>query len=100
MTDNLSPLRIDSHAWTTTTATGAESEYQGLKISIFKTKVMVENDVPMNVNVAHIENVESLGERYNITREKNQDKEIQRKATTGWTAFGNHSFKSNVGTVL
>ena len=54
-----------------------------------KTKVMMENDTPTYVNNTQIKNVESyisLGQRYS-TRHKNQDKEIQRKITAGWTAF-------------
>ena len=48
-----------------------------------KTKVMMENDAPIYVNNTQIENVESytyVGQRYS-TRDKNQDKEIQRRIT-------------------
>ncbi|KAK2187121.1 hypothetical protein NP493_179g05006 [Ridgeia piscesae] len=64
---------------------------------------MVENDTSV-CQQTHIENVESniyLGERYS-TRDKNQDKEIQRRITAGWTAFAKHRgiFKGNIGTCL
>ncbi|KAK2190367.1 hypothetical protein NP493_82g00031 [Ridgeia piscesae] len=41
------------------------------------------------------------GRRYS-TRDNNQDKEIQRRITAGWTAFAKHRdiFKSNIGTCL
>ncbi|KAK2188298.1 hypothetical protein NP493_136g00011 [Ridgeia piscesae] len=44
---------------------------------------MMENGTPIYVNNTEIENVESyvyLGQRYS-TRDKNQDKEIQRRIT-------------------
>ena len=81
-----------------------ESENQGLKMNKSKTiKMMVENDTSV-CQQTHIENVESniyLGERYS-TRDKNQDKEIQRRITAGWTAFAKHRgiFKGNTGTCL
>ena len=42
-----------------------------------------------------------LGQRYS-TRYKNQDKEIQRRITAGWTAFTKHRdiFKGNIGICL
>ena len=42
-----------------------------------------------------------LGQIYS-TRAKNQDKEIQRRITAGWTAFAKHRdiFKGNIGTCL
>ena len=51
-----------------------------------------------------IENVDSyiyLGRRYS-TRDKNQDKDIQRRTTAGRTAFATHRdiFKGNIGTCL
>ncbi|KAK2186048.1 hypothetical protein NP493_204g02031 [Ridgeia piscesae] len=60
---------------------------------------MMENDTPIYVNNTQIENVESyiyLGQRYS-TRDKYQDKEIQRRITAGWTAFAKHRdiFKGN-----
>ena len=81
-----------------------ESENQGRKMNKSKTKVMVENDMPIYVSNTQIENVESyiyLGQRYS-TRDKNQDKEIQRRITAGWTAFAKHRdiFKGNIGTCL
>ena len=78
-----------------------ESENHGLKLNKSKTNVMME-DLPIFVNSIQIENVESyvyLEQRYS-TRDKNQDKEIQRRITTGWTAFAKHRdiFKGNIGT--
>ena len=69
-----------------------------------KTKMMMETNTPIYVNNIQIENFESyiyLGQRYS-TRNKNQDKEIQRKITAGWTAFAKHCdiFKGNIGTCL
>ena len=42
-----------------------------------------------------------LGQRHS-TRDKNQDKEIQRRIMAGWTAFAKHPdiFKGNIGTCL
>ncbi|KAK2176840.1 hypothetical protein NP493_636g03007 [Ridgeia piscesae] len=62
---------------------------------------MMENDTPIYVNNTQIENVESyiyLGQRYS-TRDKKQDKEIQRKITT---AFARHrdNFKGSIQTCL
>ena len=75
-----------------------ESENQGVKMNNSKIKVMMENDPPIiYVNNTQIETVESyiyLGQRYN-TRDKNQDKEIQRRITAGWTASTKH-----IGTCL
>ena len=65
-----------------------------------KIKVMMENDTLMYVNNTQIENVESLVPVTAIrTRDKNQDKEIQRKIMAGWTAFAKHRyiFKGNIG---
>ena len=64
-----------------------------------KTKVMMENDTP--VNNTQIKNFEShayLGQRYR-TRHKNQDKEIQRRIVA---RFARHCsiFKGNIGTCL
>ena len=64
-----------------------------LKLNKSKTKVRMETDKPIYVNT-QIENVESyiyLGRRYS-TRDKNQDKEVQRRITAGWTG--------NTGTCL
>ncbi|KAK2159188.1 hypothetical protein NP493_1739g00016 [Ridgeia piscesae] len=54
----------------------------------------------MSTMYTQIENVESyiyMGQRYS-TRNKNQDKEIQRRITAGWTAFAKHrdNFKGNI----
>ncbi|KAK2190777.1 hypothetical protein NP493_69g05030 [Ridgeia piscesae] len=63
---------------------------------------MMENETPIYyVNNTQIENVEMciyLGQTYS-TRDKNQDKEIQRRITTGWTAIAKHRdiFKGNFG---
>ena len=69
-----------------------------------KTKVMMENDTPIYVNNTQIKNVESyiyLGQRY-TTRDKYQDKEIQRRITAGWTVFAKHCdiFKGNIETCM
>ena len=59
-------------------------------MNMSKTKAMMENDTPIYVNNLHIDNIESyvyLGQRYS-TRDKNQDKAIQRRVTAGWTALG------------
>ena len=53
-----------------------ESRRIGLKMNIAKTKVMVVDNTPINVNNVLIENVQGcmyLGQHYNI-KEKNQDK--------------------------
>ena len=60
-----------------------ESEGQVLKMNTSKTKMMMENDTLIYVNNTQIENVESyvyMGQRCS-TRDKKQDKEIQRKIT-------------------
>ncbi len=81
-----------------------ESEDHVLKMNKSKAKVMMENDTPIHVNNTQIENVESsiyLGQRYS-TRDKNQDKEIQRRIMAGWTTFAKHrnNFKGNIGACL
>ena len=56
-----------------------ESRRMGLKMNIAKTKVMVVDNTPKNVNNVLIENVPGyvyLGQHYSL-KEKNQDKEIQ-----------------------
>ena len=65
---------------------------------------MSDNDTLIYINSTQIENIESyvyLGQRYSTTY-KNQDKEIQRRITVGWTAFTNHRdiFKGNTGPYL
>ena len=73
-----------------------ETENQGLKMDKSKTKGLLENDTPIYVNNTQIENVESyiyLRQRYSIT-DNNQDNEIQRRITGGWTAFANQATSS------
>ena len=53
---------------------------------------MIENDTPTYGKNTQIENVENhiyLGQRYS-TRDKNQDKAIQRKIKAGYTVFAKH----------
>ena len=81
-----------------------ESNLSGLRMNIPKTKIMVEDNTPIYVNNTQIENVESyvyLGQRFSL-RDKNQDKEILRRITAGWTAYANHRniFKSNFAICL
>ena len=73
-------------------------------MNIAKTKVMVVDNTPINVNNVPIENVEGyvyLGQRYSL-KEKNQDKEIQRIIMAGWAAYAKHRdiFKSNLAICL
>ena len=66
-----------------------ESRRMGLKMNIAKTKVMVVDNTPINVNNELIENVPGymyLGKHYSL-KEKNQDKEIQEES---WQA-GRHT---------
>ena len=56
-----------------------ESRRMGLKMNIAKTKVMVVDDTPINVNNGLIETIPGyvyLGQHCSL-KEKNQDKEIQ-----------------------
>ena len=81
-----------------------ESRRMGLKMNIAKTKVMVVDNTPINVNNALIENVQGyvyLGQHY-IHKENNQDKEIQRRIMAGWAAYAKHRdvFKSNLAICL
>ena len=81
-----------------------ESRRMGLKMNIAKTKVMVIDNTPINVNNVLIENVQGymyLGQHYSL-KEKNQDKEIQRRIIAGWAAYAKHRdiFKSNVAICL
>ena len=81
-----------------------ESRRMGLKINIAKTKVMVVDNTPINVNNVLIENVPGyvyLGQHYSL-KEKNQDKEIQRRIMAGWVAYAKHRdiFKSNLAICL
>ena len=76
----------------------------GLKMNIAKTKVMVVDNTPINVNNVLIENVPGyvyLGQHYSL-KEKNQDKEIQRRIMAGWAAYAKHRdiFKSNLAICL
>ena len=76
-----------------------ESRQMGLNMNITKTKVMVVDNTPINVNNVLIENVPGyvyLGQHY-ILKEVNQDKEIQRRIVTGWAAYAKHRdiFQSN-----
>ena len=66
-----------------------ESMRIGLKMNIAKTKVMVVDNTPINVNNVLIENVEGyvyLGQHYSL-KENNKDKEIQRRSMAGWAAY-------------
>ncbi|KAK2170907.1 hypothetical protein NP493_1128g00065 [Ridgeia piscesae] len=61
---------------------------------------MIENHTAIYANTFQIENVaryDYLVQRYS-TSDKNQDKEIQRRITAGWTAFAKHRdiFKGNI----
>ena len=81
-----------------------ESRRMGLKMNITKTKVMVVDNTPINVNNVLIENVQGyvyLGQHYSL-KEKNQDKEIQRRIIAGWAAYAKHRdiFKSNLAICL
>ena len=81
-----------------------ESRRMDLKMNIAKTKVMVVDNTPINVNNVPIENVEGyvyLGQRYSL-KEKNQDKEIQRIIMAGWAAYAKPRdiFKSNLAICL
>ena len=62
-----------------------ESRRMCLKMNIAKTKVMVVDHTPINVNnvpIEHIEGYVYLGQRYSL-KEKNQDKETQRRIVAG-----------------
>ena len=81
-----------------------ESRRMGLKMNIAKTKVLVVDNAPINVNNVPIENIQGyvyLGQHYSI-KEKNQDKEIQRRIMAGWVAYTKHRdiFKSNLAICL
>ena len=56
-----------------------ESRRMGLKMNITKTKVMVVDNTPVNVNnvlIAKVPGYVYLGQHYSL-KEKNQDKETQ-----------------------
>ena len=81
-----------------------ESRRMCLKMNITKTKAMVVDNTPVNVNNVLIENVQGyvyLGQHYSL-KERNQDKEIQRRIMTGWAAYAKHRdiFKSNLAICL
>ena len=76
----------------------------GLNMNIAKTKVMVADNTPIQVNNVLIENAQGyvyLGQHYSL-KENNQDKEIQRRIMTGWAAYAKHRdiFKSSLGICL
>ena len=69
------------------------SKNQGLKMSMSKKNVIIENDTPIYIDNTQIENVERynyLGQIYS-TRDKNQGKDIQRRITPD----GKHSQRSS-----
>ena len=72
-----------------------ESDNQGLKMNMSKTKVMMETDTPIYVNNIYLEH------RYS-TWHRNKDKEIQIRITAGWTAFAKPRdiLMGNIGTCL
>ena len=77
-----------------------ESRRMGLKMNIAKTKVMVVDNTPINLNSVLIENVQGyvyLRQHYSL-KENNQDKVIQRRIMAGWAAYAKHRkiFKSNL----
>ena len=76
----------------------------GLKMNIAKTKVMVVDNTPINVNNVLIENIQGcvlLGQHYSL-KEKNQDKAIQRRILAGPAEYAKHRdiFKSNLAICL
>ena len=81
-----------------------ESRRMGLKMNITKTKVMVVDNTPINVNNVLIANVQATCTWDNTTasKEKNQDKEIQRRIMAGWAAYAKRRdiFKSNLAICL
>ena len=63
-----------------------ETRQMDLNMKIAKTKMMVVDSTPINVNNVLIENVEDyvyLGQHYSL-KEKNQDTEIQRRTMAGY----------------
>ena len=81
-----------------------ESRRMCLNMNIAKTKVLVVDNTPINVNNVLIENVDAyayLGQRYSL-KEKNQGKEIQRRIMAGWAAYAKHwdIFNSNLAIYL
>ena len=81
-----------------------KSRRMGLKMNIAKTKVMVVDNTPINVNNVMIENIPGyvyLGQHYSL-KEKNQDKEMQRRIMAVWAAYAKHRdiLKSNLAIFL
>ena len=79
------------------TITCDHSRQMGLKRNIAKTKVMVVDKTPINVNNVPMDNIEGyvyLGNHYSLT-EKNKDKEIQRRIMAGWPTYAKHGISSN-----
>ena len=69
-----------------------ESRRMGLKVDIAKTKVVVVDNTPINVNNVLIDNVQGymyLGLHYSL-KENIQDKEIQRRIMARWAAYAKH----------
>ena len=69
-----------------------ESGRMGLKMNIAKTKVMVVDNIPINVNNVLIEYGQGyvyLGQHFSL-KEKNQDKEIHRRIMAGWAAYAKY----------
>ena len=81
-----------------------ETRQMDLNMKIAKTKMMVVDSTPINVNNVLIENVEDyvyLGQHYSL-KEKSQDTEMQRRIMAGWAAYAKHRdiFKSNLAICL
>ena len=69
-----------------------ESRRMCLKMDIAKTKVVVVDNTPINVNNVLIENVQGymyLGQHYSV-KEKNKDKAIHRRIMADWAAYAKH----------
>ncbi len=65
-------------------------------MNITKTKVMVVDNTPINVNNVLIENVPGyvyLGQHYGL-KEKNQDNDIERRIMAGWSAYAKNRISS------
>ena len=81
-----------------------ESRRMGLKMNIAKTKVMVVDNTPINLNnvlIEHFQGYVYLGQHYS-PKENNQDKELQRRIMAGLAAYAKHRdiFKSNLAICL
>ena len=82
-----------------------ESENQGLKINNSKTKVLRENDAPIDVNNIQIENVESyiyMGQSYSTREKKTKTGRLKTEARLDaqHSPSTATSSKSNIGTCL